>query len=122
MPVEAVEGYAQQRDLITAAQTSKSAADYQAYLAAYPQGLFAALAQSELALIALAPFLSLPLAARLVVWRVQNGHGIVLADLGYWFLLGEMLIAAWPSPTDYRQAIRSWPVAAVIGAIFYVWP
>jgi len=74
------------------------------------------------ALIALAPFLSLPLAARLVVWRVQNGHGIVLADLGYWFLLGEMLIAAWPSPTVYRQASRSWPVAAVIGAIFYVWP
>lgn len=55
MPVEAVEGYAQQRDLITVAQTSKSAADYQVYLAAYPQGLFAALAQSELALIALAP-------------------------------------------------------------------
>ncbi|WP_426035918.1 hypothetical protein [Cypionkella sp. TWP1-2-1b2] len=55
MPVEAVEGYVAQRDLITAAQTSKSAADYQAYLAAYPQGLFATLAQSELALLALNP-------------------------------------------------------------------
>ena len=55
------------------------------------------------ALIALAPFLSLPLAAWIVWWRVQNGQGIALADLGYWFLIGEMLIAAWPSPTDYHQ-------------------
>lgn len=55
MPVEAVADYAAQRDLITAAQSSKSAADYQAYLVAYPQGLFTALAQSELALIALMP-------------------------------------------------------------------
>lgn len=55
MPVEAVEDYVAQHDLITAAQTSHAAADYQAYLAAYPQGLFAALAQSELALLALAP-------------------------------------------------------------------
>lgn len=74
------------------------------------------------AMIALAPFLSLPLAVRLVVWRVQNGQGITLADLGYWLLLGEMLIAAWPSPTDYRQAARSWPIAVVAGAIYYVWP
>ena len=55
MPVEAVEGYVAQRELVSAAQTSKSAADYQAYLSAYPQGLFASLAQSELALLALAP-------------------------------------------------------------------
>ena len=55
MPVEAVEGYVAQRDLITAAQSSKAAADYQAYLAAYPQGLFATLAESELALLALSP-------------------------------------------------------------------
>lgn len=55
MPVEAVDGYVAQHDLITAAQTSKSAAEYQAYLAAYPQGLFAQLAQSELALLALNP-------------------------------------------------------------------
>jgi hypothetical protein len=55
MPIEAVEGYVAQHDLITTAQTSKSAADYQAYLAAYPQGLFATLAQSELALLALNP-------------------------------------------------------------------
>ena len=55
MPVQAVEGYVQQKDLITAAQTSQAAADYQAYLTAYPQGLFARLAQSELALLALAP-------------------------------------------------------------------
>lgn len=55
MPVEAVAGYVTQKDLITAAQTSKAPADYQAYLTAYPQGLFANLAQSELALLALAP-------------------------------------------------------------------
>ena len=55
MPVEAVEDYVPQRELITAAETSKAAADYQAYLTAYPQGLFAPLAQSELALLALAP-------------------------------------------------------------------
>ncbi|MES2433313.1 MAG: hypothetical protein V4586_05745 [Pseudomonadota bacterium] len=55
MPIEAVDGYVAQHDLITAAQTSKSAADYQAYLTAYPQGLFVALAQGELALLALNP-------------------------------------------------------------------
>ncbi len=55
MPIEAVDGYSQQRDLITAAQISKTAADYQAYLTGYPQGLFASLAQSELALLALNP-------------------------------------------------------------------
>lgn len=55
MPVEAVEGYVAQHDLIAAAQTSKSAADYQAYLTAYPQGLFVTLAQNDLALLALAP-------------------------------------------------------------------
>ncbi len=72
------------------------------------------------ALIALAPFLSLPLAVWLVLWRVQNGHGITLADLGYWFLVGEMLIAAWPSPTDYQLALKSWPIPVVAGAIYYV--
>ncbi len=55
MPIEAVDGYVVQHDLIIAAQASKSAADYQAYLTAYPQGLFAPLAQSELALLALNP-------------------------------------------------------------------
>ena len=55
MPVEALDGYVQQRDLILSATASKNAADYQAYLTAYPQGLFAALAQSELALLALNP-------------------------------------------------------------------
>ena len=55
MPVEAVEGYVAQHDLITAAQGSKSAADYQAYLTTYPQGLFAPQAQSELTLLALTP-------------------------------------------------------------------
>ena len=55
MPIEAVEDYVAQHDLITAAQISKEAADYQAYLAAYPKGLFAPLAQSELALLALSP-------------------------------------------------------------------
>ncbi len=55
MPIEAAEGYVQQHDLITAAQTSKAVVDYQAYLTAYPQGLFAPLAQSELALLALNP-------------------------------------------------------------------
>jgi hypothetical protein len=72
------------------------------------------------ALIALAPFLSLPLAAWIVWWRVQNGQGIALADLGYWFLIGEMLIAAWPSPTDYHLALKSWPIAIVAGAIYFV--
>lgn len=55
MPVAAIEGYVQQRDLIITATASKNAADYQSYLTAYPQGLFAALAQSELALLALNP-------------------------------------------------------------------
>ncbi|MDB5665883.1 hypothetical protein [Cypionkella sp.] len=55
MPIEAVEGYVQQHNLIVAARMSKAAADYQTYLTVYPQGLFAPLAQSELALLALAP-------------------------------------------------------------------
>ncbi len=55
MPIEAVEGYGAQHELITAAQTSKAAADYQVYLAVYPQGLFAPLAQSALALLVLNP-------------------------------------------------------------------
>lgn len=55
MPVEAVVDYTVQRDMILAAKASQSAAEYQAYLAAYPQGLFATQAKSALALIALAP-------------------------------------------------------------------
>ena len=35
-------------------------------------------------------------------------------------LLGEMLIAAWPSPTDYHLALKSWPIAIVAGAIYFV--
>ncbi|GLS86145.1 hypothetical protein GCM10010873_11190 [Cypionkella aquatica] len=55
MPVQAVEGYVAQKELIAATQGAKTAAAYQAYLTAYPQGLFVGLAQTELALLALAP-------------------------------------------------------------------
>jgi hypothetical protein len=73
---------------------------------------------------ALAPFLVLlvPLAA--AWWRTRGDWHFSAADLLLTLLLAPQFLSFWPSPVDWRLALRSWPwavLAAVAGIGLYAW-
>ncbi len=64
---------------------------------------------------ALAPLLSLPIAAASALWRTRTLATLEASDIAIWFGLAQLLVGAWPSPTDLRLAGRSWPLLAIAG-------
>ena len=65
---------------------------------------------------ALAPLLVLALPLAVAWWRTRGGWRFGPVDLGLTLLLAPQFLSFWPSPTDWRLALRSWPWA-VIGAV-----
>jgi hypothetical protein len=63
---------------------------------------------------ALAPFLVLlvPLAA--AWWRTRGAWRFGPVDLLLTFVLAPQFLSFWPSPVDWRLALRSWPWALII--------
>ena len=59
-------------------------------------------------------FLLLPLAVAL--WRTSNGLKFEPIDIGLAFALAPQFLSFWPSMTDWKIAVRSWPYLLLCAA------
>jgi hypothetical protein len=69
---------------------------------------------------ALAPFLIIALPFLVARWRTAPGWTFQPADLLIAFALAPQFLSFWPSPVDWRIALRSWPyllIGAAVAAI-----
>lgn len=74
---------------------------------------------------ALAPLMVLALPLGIAWWRTQafaqtDAHYSAL-DLALAFLLAPQLLSFWPSPVDWRLAMRSWPWVCIVLAVGLSW-
>ena len=65
---------------------------------------------------ALAPFLVLLVPLAVAWWRTRAPWQFGPADLALTPLLAPQFLSFWPSPVDWKLALRSWPWLFVIGA------
>jgi hypothetical protein len=67
---------------------------------------------------ALAPLLVLLVPLAVAGWRTRGDWRFGPADLALTLVLAPQFLSFWPSPVDWRLALRSWPylVLAVVGA------
>jgi hypothetical protein len=63
---------------------------------------------------ALAPFLIITLPLLVAHWRTRPGWTFEPLDLALAFALAPQFLSFWPSPRDWRIAVRSWPYLLVI--------
>jgi hypothetical protein len=71
--------------------------------------------------LALAPLIGLPMAVAAAHWRVSAGWTLQWVDVPIWMALASVFLSCWPSLTDWRISLRSWPIYfGVIG--FFAWP
>jgi hypothetical protein len=75
---------------------------------------------------ALAPFLVLLLPFAVALFRTRPGWHFGATDLALTFVLAPQFLSFWPSPVDWRLAVRSWPWLVVtalgIAALFHFRP
>ena len=73
--------------------------------------------------VALAPMLIAPLIFGVAYWRVSDGwHFDPMQDVVLWIALAPQLLSCWPSGTDWRLAMRSWPLLLLgCGAVWLLW-
>lgn len=67
--------------------------------------------------VALAPMLVLAVPFGVAWWRTGPGWTFGPLDLAIAFLLAPQFLSFWPSPVDWRLALRSWPYVIIIGAV-----
>lgn len=67
---------------------------------------------------ALAPFLIIALPFLVARWRTAPGWTFQPADLLIAFALAPQFLSFWPSPVDWRIALRSWPYLLIGTAAF----
>jgi len=65
---------------------------------------------------ALAPFLVLLVPLAVGWWRTRAPWHFGPADLALTLLLAPQFLSFWPSPVDWKLAVRSWPYLFIIGA------
>lgn len=73
---------------------------------------------------ALAPFLVLLVPLAVAWWRTRGDWRFGPGDLLLTLLLAPQFLSFWPSPVDWRLALRSWPWAVVgvlAGIALYCW-
>jgi hypothetical protein len=72
---------------------------------------------------ALAPFLVLLVPLGVAAWRTGPGWHFGPLDLALAPLLAPQYLSFWPSPVDWRLALRSWPWLLVLAAatVLYLW-
>jgi hypothetical protein len=71
---------------------------------------------------ALAPVLIILIPFALAWWRTRPGWHFQPVDLLIAFALAPQFLSFWPSATDWRIAMRSWPYLFVIaGAAWLAW-
>jgi hypothetical protein len=66
---------------------------------------------------ALAPVLILALPLIVAWWRTRHGWHFQPLDLLLAFLLAPQFLSFWPSPMDWRIALRSWPYLLIIALV-----
>lgn len=66
---------------------------------------------------ALAPLLIIALPFAVAWWRTRPGWHFQPLDLLLAFALAPQFLSFWPSPMDWRIALRSWPYLIVIGIV-----
>jgi hypothetical protein len=73
--------------------------------------------------VALAPLLIAPLLIGIAYWRVRDGWRFdPLVDGMLWIAIAPQLLCCWPSGTDWRLSLRSWPLFLLgLAAIAAVW-
>ncbi len=75
---------------------------------------------------ALAPLLVLMVPLAVAWWRTQGAWRFGPSDLALTFLLAPQFLAFWPSPVDWRLALRSWPWLVIgtvtIAALYWFHP
>lgn len=65
---------------------------------------------------ALAPFLVLLVPLAVAWWRTRAAWHFGPADLALTLLLAPQFLSFWPSPVDWKLALRSWPYLLIIAA------
>ena len=72
---------------------------------------------------ALAPLLVLAIPLAVAWYRTRHGLDFGALDLALTLLLAPQLLSFWPSPVDWKLALRSWPwaliIAGVAGLVFH---
>jgi len=70
---------------------------------------------------ALAPFLVLLLPLAVAWWRTRAPWTFGPADLALTLLLAPQFLSFWPSPVDWKLALRSWPwlLILTVGVLMY---
>lgn len=69
---------------------------------------------------ALAPLAIVMLPLAVAWWRTRGGLAFQPADLLLAFLLAPQFLSFWPSATDWRIAIRSWPYLLIIAPAIWL--
>lgn len=68
--------------------------------------------------LALAPLFGLPMALAAAHLRVTGGWAFHWIDAPIWMVLASVLLSCWPSSTDWRISLRSWPLYLGAGIYF----
>ena len=73
--------------------------------------------------VALAPALIAAVVFGVAWWRVQNGWDPEpILDGVLWIVLAPQLLSCWPSATDWRVSLRSWPLFLLgCAAPWFLW-
>lgn len=73
--------------------------------------------------VALSPTLLIPVILGVAWWRVRHGYQFdAMVDTIAWIALAPQLLSCWPSRTDWRLALRSWPLLLIGAAVaWYKW-
>ncbi|WP_426344851.1 hypothetical protein ACN9MU_15730 [Pseudoduganella sp. R-32] len=73
------------------------------------------------AFTALAPLLLALIPWCVAVLRTRGTWHFEALDAGLAFLVAPQFLACWPSATDWKLAVRSWPLLLIAGAGWYAW-
>ena len=68
---------------------------------------------------ALAPFLVVVLPFMVAWWRTRSGLHFQWLDVALAFAVAPQFLACWPSPVDWKIALRSWPYLLIAGLLWW---
>lgn len=70
---------------------------------------------------ALAPLALCLIPIAVASWRTRHGWRFEPLDLGLAFVLAPQFLSFWPSPSDWRLSLRSWPMLVMLVLAGWLW-